>query len=728
MLKNQDTTEQIQGVVERITYHHPETGFAVLRVHSKQYRDQITVLATVLHISVGEQINCVGCWEHNKKHGLQFKAQTLNIIRPTTLEGIEKYLASGMVKGIGAHYASKLVRAFGDAVFDVIENHPERLLELEGVGKKRQLQMISAIKEQHAVRDIMTFLQSHGIGTARAMRIYQRYGDQAVARISANPYCLIQDLPGVGFKTADTLALTLGIARHAPARAQAGIHHVLQMLCNKGHCAVSVEQLHEECERLLEIDADTIMQALHAEIAENHLILEDINDVPCIFSTFHRHAEESVAYDLHRIMQGEVPWGDINCDQALPWVESKTNIQLSPSQQEAIATVLQHKLAIITGGPGVGKTTIVNSLLKIVHANGVGVSLCAPTGRAAKRLTETTGLQAKTIHRMLGIDPTNFSFKHDRENPLTMDVVIVDETSMLDLSLLYHLLKAIPDYAALIFVGDVDQLPSVGPGAVLSDMIRAGCIPTVKLTEIFRQAAHSHIIMNAHRINRGELPEANTPTHSDFYTIYTQDAEETHDQVIALVAERLPQFMQCDPVMDIQVLSPMNRGGLGTITLNSALQQRLNQSLASNIVRHSLTLALGDKVIQTVNNYDKDIYNGDIGYVTHINSHTKEVKITFDQRVISYEWEDLDEVNLAYAISIHKSQGSEFPVVVIPITMQHHVLLARNLLYTGVTRGKNLVVLVGEKRAIRRAIDHHEANQRLTNLTARIVKACGQPL
>ncbi len=723
MLKDQDVVEHIQGIVERITYHHPETGFAVLRVHSKAYRDQITVLATVIHISVGEQIHCEGTWEHNKKHGLQFKAHTLRIIRPTTLDGIQKYLASGMVKGIGAHYASKLVRAFGESVFDVIEKHPERLLELPGVGKKRQLQMISAIKEQHAIRDIMTFLQSHGIGTARAMRIYKRYGDQAVERISANPYCLIHDLPGVGFKTADTLALKLGVARHAPARAQAGIHHVLQLLCNKGHCAVSVEQLISECERLLEIDASIVTTALQAEISANQLVLEDIGCTPCIFPTMYRHAEESVAYDLRRLMQGDVPWGDINFDQALPWVEIKTGINLSPSQQQAITTVLRHKLAIITGGPGVGKTTIVNSILKIIHANGVGVSLCAPTGRAAKRLTETTGLCAKTIHRLLGIDPTNFSFVHNRENPLAMDVVIVDETSMLDLILLHHLLKAIPDRAALIFVGDVDQLPSVGPGAVLNDMIQAGCIPTVKLTEIFRQAANSHIIMNAHRINRGELPQPNTLANSDFYTIYTQSAEETHDQIITLVAERLPQFMQCDPVTDIQVLSPMNRGGLGTITLNIALQQTLNKSMGAKIERQSLTLALGDKVIQTVNNYDKDIYNGDIGYVTHINHYSKEVKITYDQRVISYALEDLDEVSLAYAISIHKSQGSEFPIVVIPITMQHHVLLARNLLYTGVTRGKNLVVLVGEKRAISKAIDHHEANQRLTKLSDRIATA-----
>lgn len=713
--------ERVQGLIERVTFRSEESGFCVLRVKVKGHRELVTVIGNAASVTPGENVECSGGWVNDKRHGLQFKATELRVVPPSSLEGIQKYLGSGMVKGIGPHFAKKLVNAFGENVFEIIENNPERLANLDGIGEVRKQQIITAWKEQKAIRDIMVFLQTHGIGTARAVRIYKAYGDSACERVLENPYRLALDIHGIGFKTADQLAMRLGVAKDSILRAQAGIHHVLQDLCDHGHCAAEYQKLVNESVALLEIPEEVIREAIASEVREERIIPEDIDDIPCIFPRSLHYAEKEAAAHLLRLKAGDLPWGEIDTVKAIPWVEQQTGLELSPSQKIAVETALKHKTVIITGGPGVGKTTIVNSILRILKAKRLSVALAAPTGRAAKRLSETTGIVAKTIHRLLIFDPKTFAFKHKQDNPLPCDVLVLDEASMIDTILLYHVLKALPDHVAVIFVGDVDQIPSVGPGAVLLEMIRSEVIQTVRLTEIFRQAKHSKIIVNAHRINQGNMPLTNDATaQSDFFTIYVNSPEEIHDQLIDLIASRIPKYLQCHAINDIQVLTPMNRGGLGTQALNVALQQKLNGHSEPKITRYGTTLSPGDKVIQTVNNYDKEIFNGDIGFVKSIDVEEGLIKIIFDQRSVEYDFNELDEVSLAYAISIHKSQGSEFPVVVMPVAMQHFMLLARNLLYTGVTRGKRLVVLIGEKKALGMAVNNNKVTKRLSKLSQRL--------
>lgn len=719
---NDQHLERMQGSIEHVTFHSEETGFCVLRTKIKGHRDLVTVIGTAASITAGEYIECVGSWINDKKHGLQFKTQQLKVVPPTTLEGIEKYLGSGMVKGIGPHFAKKLVKAFGENVFNVIEEEPHRLTSLEGIGEKRKQSVIDSWAEQKSIRNIMAFLHSHGVGTARSVRIYKTYGDSAVEKIQENPYRLALDIRGIGFKTADALAQRLGISKDSPLRAQAGVRHALQEMCNHGHCAAEHENLVSVAIELLGIATPIIEEAIAHEVSEKHLIADTIENKNCIFLAALYQAETVSAQRLQKICQGAAPWGTIDCDKAIPWVEEKTHLQLSDSQRNAIQTVLQNKVSIITGGPGVGKTTIVNSLLKIILAKRFSIALCAPTGRAAKRLSETTGQTAKTIHRLLDYNPKTHTFKHNQDLPLPIDVLVVDESSMIDILLLSQLLKAVPNHAAIIFVGDIDQLPSVGAGAVLSDLIRSGVISTVRLTEIFRQAESSKIIVNAHRINCGQMPMPNDES-SDFYTIYADTPEAIHKTLIELVEKRIPNHYHCNPVADIQVLTPMNRGGLGSRALNADLQKQLNASAEPKVTRFGTTFAPGDKVIQMVNNYDKEVFNGDIGFITQVNSEDRLVQIRFDQRQVDYDFNELDEINLAYAISIHKSQGSEFPIVIMPLSTQHYTLLARNLLYTGVTRGKKLVILVGQKKAIGMAVKNNKEASRLTKLAQRLREA-----
>lgn len=716
----EEKLERLSGAIERITFHNEESGFCVLRAKVPGQRELITLIANVPNIAPGESFEAVGTWANDKRHGLQFKAQELTLIPPTTREGIQKYLASGMVKGIGPHFAKQLIQAFGENVFDVIEKSPERLTELEGIGEKRKDMVLSAWSEQKSIRNIMVFLQSHGIGTARAVRIYKTYGDHAIERVRENPYRLALDIHGIGFKIADALALQLGMPKDSVMRAQAGVQHTLKALCEHGHCAATHEQLIEESMKLLDVSEAIIHEAIDLATHAEQIIHEDMDGTAYVFPAALFHAETAVAADLIRIRNHPSAWEPIDTEKSITWVEKKTGLSLSPSQHQAIQTVIQNKLSIITGGPGVGKTTIVNSILKIFQARKLAVMLCAPTGRAAKRMTETTGVTAKTIHRLLEYDAQTGAFRHNEENPLPLDVLIIDESSMIDIVLCRHLLAAIPDHAAVIFVGDVDQLPSVGPGAVLQDMIRSDVIKTVKLTEIFRQAADSKIITNAHRINQGELPQPQQSREDDFYAIYTDTPEEIRDQLMSIVAERLPEYLKCNPLTDIQVLTPMNRGGLGTHALNAALQQQLNGHAEPKIQRFGITFAPGDKVIQIINNYDKEVFNGDIGTISNVDLVNNSLNVAYDNRTVTYEFNELDEIKLAYAISIHKSQGSEFPIVVIPLSTQHYVLLARNLLYTGVTRGKKMVVLIGQKKAVNMAVNNQQDNQRITRLATRI--------
>lgn len=715
--------EKLFATIERVTFHNPENGFCVLRAKAKGQRDLISIVSNAVSISAGESVECIGQWVNDKRHGLQFQANNLKIIKPNTIEGVEKYLASGMVKGIGSHFAKKLINAFGEQVFEVIENTPERLTELEGIGKKRVKAVIKAWNEQKSIRDLMVFLQSHGIGVARAVKIYKRYGNNAIDLISQNPYILVNDIRGIGFKTADELANKLGIEKDSMVRARAGIRYVLQLLSDSGHCAAMRQELIEQSVVLLEIPIHIIEQAIEQEVLAEEIIQDSINNKDCYYLRYLYQAETKVSAFLARLKSGRLPWGKININKAIPWVEKKTKFQLSKSQASAVKAVLENKLSVITGGPGVGKTTIIKSILTILAEKKLHIALAAPTGRAAKRLAESTQQPAKTIHRLLEFDPQNYAFKHDEQNPLLIDMLILDEASMIDIVLMQHLLKAVPKHASLLLVGDVDQLPSVGPGSVLADIIKSKMISVVHLQEIFRQAGDSDIITNAHLINQGEMPRPNH-TEADFFTIYESEEALIQEKLLSLVCQRLPKHYHCDPIMDIQVLTPMHRGGLGSKALNSALQAVLNPGKSKSIKRFANVFCVGDKIIQMTNNYDKDVFNGDIGVIKRVDTKNKTIHIGFENRLVEYAENELDEINLAYAITIHKSQGSEYPIVVIPIVTQHYTLLARNLLYTGVTRGKKLVVLIGQKKAIAMAIHNNKSVKRLTNLAARLQELC----
>jgi len=711
----------LKGLVERIAFHSEESGFCVLKVKVPHHSEIVTIVGNTPTVNPGEQIECDGSWVNDLTYGLQFKASKLRVTPPTTLEGIEKYLGSGMIRGIGAHFAHRLVEAFGEAVFEVIEDEPERLLELDGIGPKRQGLVTEAWSEQKAIRQIMVFLQSHGVGTARAVRIYKTYGDHAIDSVRENPYRLALDIQGIGFITADAIARHLGVPRDSLIRARAGIHHVLQTQASEGHCAAEREELVQRSMELLGIGVETVAQAIALEVADQNLVSETRNGECALFLKPLHRAETSVAKDLLRLRTGTPPWGPIDPDQAIPWVERQTGLSLSTSQRDAVSHVLQGKVTVITGGPGVGKTTIVNSILKVIQARRRKVLLCAPTGRAAKRLAESTGNEAKTIHRLLEFDPKQFGFRRTAMNPLEADLLIVDEVSMVDVVLMSRLLLALPDGAGLLLVGDVDQLPSVGPGAVLQDIIDSGTIATVRLTEIFRQATNSRIIVNAHRINHGEAIK--TPSGKeleDFYFIAADSPTDIYEKLRQVVTNRIPKRFGLNPIRDVQVLTPMNRGSLGTRSLNIELQRVLNANREPSVSRFGWTYARGDKVIQTINNYDKEVFNGDIGQIATIDPEEGNLQIVFDDRTIVYDFGELDEIALAYATSIHKSQGSEYPAVVIPLSSQHYTLLERNLLYTAVTRGKRLVVLIGEKKALTMAIQKANSKQRLTYLHARL--------
>lgn len=713
--------ERLRGSVERIAFHSEESGFCVLKVRIPRRSETATVVGKAPAVNPGEEIECEGEWVNDATYGLQFKANKLRVIPPSTLEGIERYLGSGMIRGIGPHFAHRLVERFGERVFEIIETEPERLLELDGIGPKRQGLVTDAWSEQKAIRDIMVFLQSHGVGTARAVRIHKTYGNDAIDRVSENPYRLALDIQGIGFITADAIARNLGIPRDSLIRARAGVHHILQQLASEGHCAGTRDEVIRRATELLAIDAQTVNQAVDLEVAEGNLVAETLSGEFALFLKPLHAAETSVAQHLLRLGGGSRPWGAVDPEKVVSWVERGEGLQLSSSQREALLRVLCGKVAVITGGPGVGKTTIVKSILNVIRARRCKVLLCAPTGRAAKRLAETTGSEAKTIHRLLEFDPSHFGFRRTAANPLDTDLLIVDEASMVDIVLMSQLLRALPDRAGLLLVGDVDQLPSVGPGTVLQDIIDSGVVDTVRLTEIFRQAASSRIVVNAHRINQGMSIEApNRNGLEDFYFIGADSPTEIYDKLLQVVTTRIPKRFGLNPIRDIQVLTPMNRGSLGTRSLNIELQRHLNAGAEPSVSRLGWTYARGDKVLQTVNNYDKEVFNGDIGQITSIDPEEGTLQITFDDRTVGYEFGELDEVTLAYATSIHKSQGSEYPAVVIPLSSQHYTLLERNLLYTAVTRGKRLVVLIGQEKALNMAIRNANSKRRVTYLRSRL--------
>ncbi|NUB04796.1 ATP-dependent RecD-like DNA helicase [Azospirillum sp. Vi22] len=709
--------EPLSGLVERVTFHSPETGFCVLRLKVRGQRDLVTLVGHAATIGAGEFVQASGAWVNDRNHGLQFKADFLRATPPTTVEGIEKYLGSGLIRGIGPVYAKKMVKAFGEAVFDVIEQEPDRLRQVTGIGPKRAQRIIAGWADQKVIREIMIFLHSHGVGTSRAVRIFKTYGPDAIQLITENPYRLARDIRGIGFKTADAVAARLGIEKTAMIRARAGIGYALAEATDQGHCGVPVAELIPLAVKLLEIDASILETAAELERQDGAVVADSLGGEPCLFLASLYRAEQAIAERLRRLAGGPVPWPEIDAEKAIPWVEAKAEITLAEGQREALRQAATSKLLVITGGPGVGKTTLVNSILTMLKAKGVSIALAAPTGRAAKRLSESTGLEARTIHRLLETDPQAGGFKRDETNPLDCDLLVVDETSMVDVPLMNALLRAVPGRAALLLVGDVDQLPSVGPGQVLGDVIGSGAVPVVRLTEIFRQAATSRIIVNAHRINAGQMPEMpKTGEDSDFYFVEAATPEAGVAKLIEMVRDRIPRRFGADPVRDVQILCPMNRGGLGARSLNIELQRVLNPPGESRVERFGWTFGPGDKVMQVENNYDKEVYNGDLGIVSAVDPEEGTLTATFDGRPVTYDFGELDEIVLAYATTIHKSQGSEYPVVVIPVVTQHYTMLHRNLIYTGVTRGKRLVVMLGQRRALAMAVRGTQGRRRWTKL------------
>jgi exodeoxyribonuclease V alpha subunit len=726
--------EHLSGTVERVTFHSPETGYAVLRVQARGRRGLVTVVGSLSAVTAGEHVEAVGSWAFDPQHGEQFKADELRCTPPSTVEGIEKYLGSGLVKGIGPTYARKIVAVFGERTLKVIDESPAFLKEVKGIGPRRIQLIRESWREQKAVRDIMVFLQSHGLGTARAVRIYKTYGDQAVEVVRANPYRLATDIWGIGFTTADELARRLGMDPASVHRARAALRFALQQLSKEGHVGFPEAGVLEETVRLTkgEVPVDVIRAGLEQERKEGEVVREPGDGQPWLYLKPLFLAELNLARGVRRLCAGEHPLPELDLDAVLRTVEARMGLQLAPTQRAAVRAAAHEKVLVVTGGPGVGKTTIVRGILEVFAGRGLRCALCAPTGRAAKRLSETTGREAKTIHRLLEADPALGGFKRTAVNPLDLDLLVVDEASMVDVSLMYQLVRAVPRRACLVLVGDVDQLPSVGPGTVLADLIGSGVVPVVRLTEIFRQAGQSWIVRAAHAIQRGELPEsAPAGGGGDFYFVEADTPAAAVDRILTLVRERIPRRFGLDALADVQVLTPMRGGELGAEALNRRLQEALNPAPrpgeAPQVKRFDTTFRLGDKVIQTQNNYAKEVFNGDIGRVAAVDEVGRELLVDYDGRRVPYDFGELDEIALSYSLTVHKSQGSEYPAVVVPLHTQHFKMLQRNLLYTGVTRGRKLVVLVGTRQALELAVRNQDTTRRCSMLRARLQAEAGEP-
>ncbi len=731
-----ESREALSGVVERVVFHNPENGFAVLSVRVRGGRQPLTVVGRLPLVASGDTIQGAGRFRRDPRHGLQFQTERLAVSPPDSLDGIRRYLGSGKVKGVGPKMAKRLVRAFGKDVFDVIENEPERLKEVPGIGPKRAECLSEGFKDQKAVRDIMVFLQTHGLGSARAAQIYRAWGADAPSLLADDPYRLAREIRGIGFRIADGIGASLGIDGEGLPRARAGLTYVLEQARSVGHCGLPREALLEEARGMLEkgrrpgevltIRKEILVRALDEESRAGRLAAASLGGAEAIFLPMLLEAERTITRRLAELCRADPPpWSDIDAAVALPWVEKRLKVTLAPSQRAAVEACLRSRATLITGGAGVGKTTLVKVVLRILDTRKVRCDLCAPTGRAAKRLGESTGRAAKTIHRLLKIDPKSGVFQRNRRRPLECGLLIVDESSMVDVELMAALLQALPAEGSLLLIGDADQLPSVGPGQVLRDLIDSGAIPVARLVEIFRQADDSRIVRNAHRVNRGYLPELESRSNelSDFYFVPAEDAEDAQRKIATVVAGRIPARFGLDPVRDVQVLTPMNRGPLGSRELAAILQDVLNPApgtAAVEVERFGWKYRPGDKVMQTENDYEKDVFNGDLGRILSIDPGEQQMTIEFDGRPILYPFTDLDRVMLAYAVTIHKSQGSEYPAVVVPISTHHYVMLRRNLLYTAITRGRKLVVIVGQKWALQKAVEEASDMRRYSTLRERL--------
>ena len=718
----------LSGQIERITYTNEENGFTIAKIKVRGYRDLVTVVGNLMNPKPGEILKMKGEWAHHPKYGEQFKIIHYKTTVPASVYGIQKYLGSQLIKGIGPVMAKRIVQTFGKDTLDVIEQDVEKLAMVDGIGKKRIHMIKTAWEDQKEIREVMLFLQTHGVSSGYATKIFKQYGDQSIDVVKENPYRLATDIFGVGFVTADSIAEKLGFSKNSKQRAEAGILYVLNQLAEDGHVYYPYEPLVLKCQKILGVERDIIVNAFASISQDNRIVIEDLNETidefrknnKAVYLAKFHVCETGIANRLKTLTRVPKSIRKIDSDKAIEWVQQQLAITLATNQLEAIRSSVESKIMVITGGPGTGKTTIIHAILKIFSKLKIRMMLAAPTGRAAKRMYETTGHEAKTIHRMLEYSFQKGGFQKNEKKPLNCDLLIVDEASMIDTILMHHLLKAIPPTATLILVGDVNQLPSVGAGNVLKDIISSGAVPTVRLHDIFRQAKESMIIVNAHKINNGRIPSLKTTdAGDDFFFIEQEDPEDVLRIILELIKDRIPKRFGFDSIDDIQVLTPMHRGTIGAENLNVELQKTLNSEI-DGLVRGNRTYRINDKVMQIKNNYDKDVFNGDIGRIKRINTEEQYVTIIFDDRHIDYEYSELDEIVLAYAVSVHKSQGSEYPAVIIPIHTQHYILLQRNLIYTAVTRGQRLVIMVGTRKALAIGINNDKTQKRFTYLRYRL--------
>jgi exodeoxyribonuclease V alpha subunit len=707
--------ESLEGLIERITFFNPENGYTVLRLKVKGRVDPVTVVGNLPELAIGESLRLHGRWSNHATYGRQFQAERCEQVLPATTEGIRRYLGSGLIKGIGPRTADKIVDTFGPETLYVIDSQPQRLREVPDIGQKRYRIITEAWQTQKAIKEVMVFLQGHGISAGLAIKVYKQYGDGAIRVVQSDPYRLARDIWGIGFKTADKIARALGLPTDAPSRLEAGLVFVLSEFADEGHTFVPQPELFNQASTLLEIPPEALRPALTRLIANERVRRDKVAEHDAIYLPPFLHAEAWLAMQLKRVMNTPA--------RPMQLALTRFNADLSPEQMNAVQMAMESKVSILTGGPGTGKTTTLRALIVALEMTGRRYALASPTGRAAKRLSQATGREAKTIHRLLGYSPDG-TYKHNEDNPLDIDMLVVDETSMLDLILAYHLLKAVPAAARVLLVGDVDQLPSVGAGDVLRDIIRSGCVPVTRLTSIFRQAEGSGIIQNAHRIIHGQMPifNKNVAEGGDFFLFEQEEEAEVAKWVVEVVSNRVPARFGLDPLREVIVLSPMYRGSAGVGALNENLQAVLNPSAPDKAEKTigGRTFRVGDRVMQLRNNYNHDVYNGDIGQVTGIDLEMQRLEVNFEGTWVEYDWTELDEITHAYAASVHKVQGSEYPAVVLALLPRHYMLLQRNLLYTAVTRAQKLGVIIGSRRAIAMAVNNDKVAQRWSGLEERL--------
>jgi exodeoxyribonuclease V alpha subunit len=726
---NTPQLESLEGIVERITFHSDESGYTVARFKVPRTPDLVTIIGNFAHIEAGQTLKLSGIWRDHPKFGQQFQVTQYRETKPATLTGIEKYLGSGLIKGVGPVTAKRIVAHFGLETLDIIENQIERLLEVPGIAHKRVKMIQSAWEKQKAIKEVMVFLQGHGVSTTYAVKIFKQYGDAAISLVTENPYQLAADIYGIGFVTADTLARNLGIEPGSEFRYRAGIVHVLGEAAEDGHCYLPFEELVEQTVQRLAIDdhqpqPDVLARLIQQMGQLNELVLESSPDQPLCYKPSFFQTEQNLAQRLRQLLTHPVT---VDLPRVRRWLlrfREKTGIELSEQQQQAVEIAASERVLVLTGGPGCGKTFTTRTIVALWKAMGKSIALAAPTGRAAQRLSEMTGQPASTLHRLLEFDPKTFGFKHDEANPLEADAIVIDEASMLDLFLAYSLIKAVKQNAQLLLVGDIDQLPSVGPGNVLRDLIVSNCVPVARLTQVFRQAQASQIVTNAHQINQGKFPQLESVSltpRSDCLWLGAPEPDYGVQGITELLTDVIPQ-LGFNPTTDVQVLSPSTRGVVGTRNLNQVLQNLLNPPSPNKaeVVRGGTILRVGDRLIQRMNDYQREVFNGDLGVIVAIDNEEQEIKVQFDQRQVTYDYADLNEVDLAWAVTIHKSQGSEYPVVMLALFPQHYLMLSRNLLYTGLTRAKRLAAIVGPKKAVAMAVNQVKDQKRYTGLAWRL--------